>query len=342
MSNIDDCALIVGINDYKDNQFVSLDGAVNDANNFEKWLLDPSGGDVPEAKITKFVSEGDDERPEFAEIEDAIGELVVDAIAAKPDPMGRRLYLFMSGHGITLGKLEECGLLTANASQTVPDRVVPGLKVAMAFKHGQAFDEVVLIMDCCREVAFNKLDKDIHSLGMLDPPGGDATLLRALAAKWDRDAGERLLEVPGGNGETQTQGLFAHAVLKGLRRGANDAGDVTGESLKTFVEAEMTRLAPDQKPEVIWDNDFVLCSPGPSFTNVHITVQDPSIDEFEIREGKFPFEVIDKPVTDQGGGTYEVDLSEGLYMMGWPPGNLDEYVGRESLEISGATSVFII
>lgn len=95
---IRDWALVVGINHYPSAGVQELEGAVHDAEEFYTWVTDPKGGDVDEkhAKILKTNDGPDKSRPKMQQIEDFFDELM----DAPTDQVGRRLYLYLSGHGI--------------------------------------------------------------------------------------------------------------------------------------------------------------------------------------------------------------------------------------------------
>jgi hypothetical protein len=113
-NNPDDYAVVVGINRYRAG-FVPLQGSVNDAKLFVKWLTRPDGGGL-DPKNIKCLTTPDDEtfRPIRDEIEDELIQLY-ERRNRQSAPLGRRLYLFFSGHGV--GEDDECALITANASR---------------------------------------------------------------------------------------------------------------------------------------------------------------------------------------------------------------------------------
>ena len=317
MPNANDHALVVGINVY--NSFESLDGAVNDANNFYRWLTSSSGGDVPAANIKLIVSNGLPGKPSKSEIEDEIGKWVE---RYKTDGLiGRRLYVFLAGHGINVGYLEDCGLLTADASDVFTDRSVPGRRLATAFKQAGAFRQVVLFMDCCREIVMQNPSGDMELLRLLPPvPGAISHLLWGLATHGARSAGERVLPDPYGDGE-QVQGVFSYALIDGLRRAGDINGVVTGTRLKDYVQQHMTRLTGmAQPPDIDFKPaDIVIASPGQGVTAVFVTLACGQPD-FDVRDGGDYFQRMALVPAPVGNGTFRLSLPPGLYLFGRPAG----------------------
>src|SRR5262249_3248208 len=155
--------------------------------------------------------------------------------------VGRRLYLYFSGHGCA-PRFEEAAVLMANATRR---RVyhLTGMPCADWFYRSGYFEEVVLLMDCCR----GRYEKG----GTYIPPWVDLTRpevvdrsqrFYGLAAEWSRLARERVL--PGG----ESRSVFTMALLAGLRGAAYDPATqftdpatgkrmarVTAASLKNYL-----------------------------------------------------------------------------------------------------------
>jgi hypothetical protein len=317
MANDDHRALVVGIEEYE--RFQPLSGPVNDAEHFYGWLTSPTGGDVPPANVVKVVSAGHAGEPYRDQVEDRIADFVAE-FDANQGRIGRRLYIFLAGHGIDVGQLEDCGLVMANADVRTSDRCIPGRRVATAFKQSNAFDEVVLFMDCCREVTIQNPTGDLPILaGLPRDPQSPASLLHGLATQWTRTAGERLLPNPESPGAS-VQGIFTYALLDGLRRAGDTNGNVTGERLKGYVREYMSRLAgPGQDPDIDFaPNDIVICAPGEGSTRVHVRLPAGHVD-FDVRDGDLLFQRV--PVAAaEADGTWTFPLRPGRYLFGTPAG----------------------
>lgn len=250
----DDHAIVVGITHYPG--FSNLKGSENDARAFEKWLRSPSGGDVPEHNI-KLILSSQFRRMSNPAKAKPTAEALTKAIDNLHDiglkggsHVGRRLYLFLAGHGIAR-EIHEAALLMANAAKGRTGHKIPGEPYADWFKESAFFDEVVLFMDCCLED--NKLSPPggCH----LDPISGGKKRARsyyALAAELGQSAEERT------DKDGKMRGVFTSALLAGLRQGPPDGGDVTGKWLEDFVPQYMTKLlgGPDiQDPQFFYQRN---------------------------------------------------------------------------------------
>ncbi len=161
MSNDRDWALCVGIGSYRaGSDLVALPGALNDAKAIHRWIIDPRGGDVPESQAKLIISpetqKEDAPDPRAHLIEDFLKARYREAVARDKKGggfiAGRRLWLYLSGHGVGFPTDDnDTGLLAAEA---MPNRYdfshVAGKAWAELFRVTKAFEEVVLFMDCCR------------------------------------------------------------------------------------------------------------------------------------------------------------------------------------------------
>jgi hypothetical protein len=238
----DDHAIVVGINSYP--ALSNLDGPENDADALVEWLRDPQGGDMPEANVHRYVSsmyanppQPGGPEPTTVSICRAFEDLIVkgqeNAEKEPPEPAGRRLYIFLAGHGVAPpNNMDDAALLMANAGRGRMGHYLPGRPLASHFRGAAYFKEVVLLMDCCRD----RLPK-VPVVGLpwdevVNPEGADVEYFYGFATKWSRKARERPLDGP------KMRGLFTTSVLKGLR-----AGNDTPERLKRFVEADLPSIA---------------------------------------------------------------------------------------------------
>lgn len=340
MANADHFALVVGIDDY--HNFNPLQGAVNDANHFIAWLTSPAGGGVPHINITKLVSDGTTKAPEFDTVVDHIARYIEDFVTTG-HPVGKRLYIYLAGHGINVGDVGDCGLVVSNASLVTSYRNLPGKLLARKFMSSGAFEEVILLMDCCREVIANNPTGQLAVLNALNPGTGPGTVVEGLATKWDRPAREKELPNPLGPG-TSIQGLFTHAVIDGLQRAVDATGVVTAQRLREYVNEYTTRLgAENQSVDIDFDpTDIEICSPASPTTTVYVQLSPPNTD-FDVRDGSFDL-VAPTTKTARGIGTFTVELMPARYLFCAPAGaSLDGYthkvlktvIGREDDVVVG-------
>lgn len=333
MPNDDHFALVIGIDDY--DNFDGLSGAVNDAQHFLTWLTSSSGGDVPAGNITTLLTDGVGPDPSFDTVVDEVARYIEDFEAGAGASLGSRLYIYLAGHGINVGDLGDCGLVVRNASLVTSDRNLPGKLLARKFMASGAFDEVVLFMDCCREVIPSNPSGQMQLLGRLPTvPGGNGTVVEGLATKWDRLSREKELPNPNGNGSS-IQGLFTHAVLDGLERAVDDTGAVTAERLRDYVREYTLRLgADDQAAEIEFDpSDIVICSPIQPETTVYVTVTPPGT-PFDIRDGDF--ELVPSARAPTPSGAVAVSLVPAKYIFCVPAGNeMGAYTATVSRSVLG-------
>ena len=145
-----DYAVLVGISRYP--ALSDLSGPVNDALSFQDWLLER--GAVPSENIELIITPaaaGTMTRKNAQPLRDQVIN-ALEAVLEKENGQGkagRRLYLFLAGHGYA-SRVNDAALLMANAGgRSFP--AVPGTQFANWFRASAKFEEIVLIMDCCRE-----------------------------------------------------------------------------------------------------------------------------------------------------------------------------------------------
>ncbi len=251
---MEDYAIVVGINGYPG--ISPLQGPENDARAFRDWLLSPSGGkfaaagadrlkflvssDYPEAREARRA------KPTLELVEDAFYELFKAAFKGK---VGRRLYVFLAGHGFapSLGfapGLDESALLMANAERQALGHHIPGSVYVDWFRAAAAFDEILLFMDCCRD-DYGRTALHLPPFSELKrPEAASVRFFYAYATKWSYKAREKKVE----SGEVR--GLFSFALMEGLHGGAaNGAGRITGQSLANYVYNRLPGLNNGEKPQ---------------------------------------------------------------------------------------------
>lgn len=226
----EDHAILVGIRRYR--AFETLEGPENDVDAVLEWLKDPAGGAVPDAHIHPIISSHfhhSEARPTTEDVYKAFDDLIDLAEANDPHPAGRRLYIFMAGHGVGLA-LREATLLMANAAPRRWGYSISGTAVADHFGKAAYFREIVLLMDCCRDAL---AEAQLNALPWQPVTGTSAHETRWLygfATGFSRTAREKPID---GN----IRGVFTVAVLEALRAGAR-----TSSTLGDLVHARMTQL----------------------------------------------------------------------------------------------------
>lgn len=264
-----DFAVVVGIGSYA--LLDPLKGPEADAKAFKDWLVDSRGGQVPEAQIQMIFSSDPavaaaapgKPHPTVIEVQSALENIqnIADANmkAGKGRRVGRRLYLYLAGHGFS-PVAEQTGLLMANAA---PSRAgatyhILGQYNAGWFYRAGYFDEICLFMDCCREV-YTATSLNFTWPDEVDPTAVDrCRFFYGFGTKWSQTSRERAMPP-----DDQVRGVFTTALLAGLRGAAVEPGDasgrITAESLEAYLIGYMKEfLSPDDRasPDVPKEPDI--------------------------------------------------------------------------------------
>ncbi len=235
-----DIAIVVGINRYPG--LSNLEGPEADAKDFVNWLLNE--GQVDKENIQTFISSAyfpPPGEPTEMRVATEAFKVLGDRFETQ-GPIGRRLYIYLAGHGfiftIDRGKYS-VGTLMANADRSTPKHNIPGVSYANWFWAAQAFDEVVLFMDCCRAEISHAPEYPFPCRDRSAATKKPITTFYGFAAKVWKVSREKPI---GDNG--QVRGVFTMGLLEGLRGGATRNGRITGTSLKEHVWNFMDRYAP--------------------------------------------------------------------------------------------------
>jgi hypothetical protein len=265
--NTEDYAIIIGLQDYPglvdvESGVNPLQGPENDARAFKDWVVSPNGGDVPDDSLASnpihvqmiLSSQYKDSpfpsifvaKPVNTDVQNAFLRLCEisegNAAADKGPRIGRRLYIFMAGHGIAPSRYgekdeKEAALLMANVRPSNFEGAyhIAGAYTASWFGYNKCFDEIFLFMDCCRE------DSLVAHLNTFLPKTGTATAAKrcfAFATLWSRLSREHPMADEGG----RTRGVFTKTLLLGLSGAAAEPdpanpaqGLITVSSLKSFL-----------------------------------------------------------------------------------------------------------
>lgn len=300
-----DCALVVGCDDYPglthDPGLThgNLRGAVRDALAVREWLLRPGGGGLLRDRVTLLASptagtgprSGAQVAPEdldgpatFRAFGLALNELVAG-------PGGRRLYVYLAGHGcrtrpdnVRAGR--DAFLFHDFCKDLVSVGSVAVREVYERLTVSSAFEEIVVIVDACRNAPF---DRPFEPCGLgVEPvprPFGVRTprsvLLQATAP------GERAYEA-----SADVRGVFSVALMEGLA-GAGaaktfDNTDTTGlpyrvmwSRLRDYLQVAVAGQTPEFEGT---GADFVLAAfPEEAFGPVTLTVDvEPAPDDVDL------------------------------------------------------------
>jgi hypothetical protein len=228
-------AILVAITSYPG--LSNLAGPENDLNEFAAWLKDENGGNVPAANITEIKSSSYPlvtdpylAQPADVKFRAALQDLLFNAGNFKVN-VGERLYLFFAGHGFASRQLNEAALYSAQATRNDPDHIA-GKRYAAKIANSGAFEEIVLIMDCCRDVDLSDSIRDpVMKIPDRQGKAAEVKVLEAYAAGRGQQARERALDADG-----RVHGIFTHALVDALRNAQGDEnGNLTGLLLKNYI-----------------------------------------------------------------------------------------------------------
>jgi uncharacterized caspase-like protein len=257
----DHYGIAVGIDTYP--SLRKLTSAVGDATRFCEWLLDENGGNVHQDNVKLIPSPPATAADRFdaKPIQDDIERALRDFGAEVGKRIGKRLYFYFAGHGFG-PSFDEVGMLMANASMNALQKNI-GLREFRDYFHERGlFDEVVFILDCCRDSARGKATNGPGFDDFSPVPDRVAHVVDfvVLGAAYGEKA---FAPIDQANGERR--GILTRAILEALRgdlRALDPKGRVTAATLKGFIRDRVPTLADDDKlkqaPEVPQDADLVL------------------------------------------------------------------------------------
>lgn len=253
----EDFGIVVGINDYQDPTYGRLDGACRDAEDFAAWLKSPDGGNVPKENVNPFtkLSDAGGNEPMLSHLLILLQNMRKRAAAGKKR-VGRRLYIFLAGHGISPPELDEAGLLTVEAGDSVTP-YLPGKQSADQFCLSARFEEVVLFMDCCR-VTDLLLQRFTLPISEKPDPAAAGKIRRfyAFATALGKTARET-------DNAGVVRGVFSRVLLEGLNGAVlpDETGRMSTTQVRTYLEAELRKIkinGEEQTPHFPCKDEIVL------------------------------------------------------------------------------------
>lgn len=243
MSNKQHHAVVIGINDYPG--LKSLKGPVNDVREFLAWLLDPKGGNLPAANIRQILSSdfpAQSGGPTPNQVEALFEPFIANYYDGKKE--GERLYIFVAGHGFgDPSDMSRTALYAANAKPMFPWHIAVTDYAEWLRRHA-VFDELILIMDCCRTVNVPyQIREPQYTVTQGHFNADQVKYLYAFAVGRGRESRERLFE------DGVNAGIFTRAVLDALRNAHPIQGAVTGLALKNHIHNSIARFAGNSEAE---------------------------------------------------------------------------------------------
>jgi hypothetical protein len=284
-----DYALVIGIKSYVGLR--PLNSAVKDAVAFAKWLQRKDGGGLTEmGQVDLILGETPYKEwlakaePNAGTIQTRLNNLGIN----RGEKIGRRLYIYFSGHGFT-DNADEIAMAMANAGMGYFNNSISLNSFHNLFRQVGYFEQVIFILDCCREQTkysftpqsiidieyFKKLFEDKNAPaaaggaagatgvgGVKVPKVRDLFVLSSAYgeqsyAPTDKEIGER-------------RGLLTKALLEGLEGSAADPmdGSITVGRLREYIEKRVKELAEEndlpQEAQVRDENSdgIIIKAPG--------------------------------------------------------------------------------
>ena len=245
-------AIVIGLNDYPESGLAALKGPTNDAEDFVAWLRDAQGGNVPEENIRCLLS-GEVEKDAALICPNRI-EALFEGFVTKgvQGRFGERLYIFVAGHGFgDPGDMGTTALYAPNAQRMFPWHVAVTDYVNWLQRHS-VFDEIVLLMDCCRTINSYHDVKEPQYPTIKERPGADKVrYFFAFAVGRGQVARERAFE------DGRDSGIFTRALLHALQTARPLQGKVTGQQVKNQIHNSIASFAGDARiepPEIRLDS----------------------------------------------------------------------------------------
>jgi len=267
---LNDYAILVGISRYADYvNLPPLKGPVRDVALMYKWLADPSCGAVPSGNIKSIVTNElaadaapwQVRSPAFEEFRDALFSIILKQDRSDYERReNSRLYLYMSGHGFCEKRVREAhaALYLANADPFYAYNIYGTWHAQWIRDHG-LFGEVVLIMDCCREIEQTKQVNVPPYPSIFDVPsyplttnvgtGSKVHVLEMYAAPRGGYAEERAIS----SLNNDVHGLLTIAFLDALEHALPGKKEIPSGAIKDYIEQRWEHICwpdPADRPEI--------------------------------------------------------------------------------------------
>lgn len=244
--NTNDYAIVVGVSHYE--KITTLSGPENDALEIQKWLLDPQGGNIPEANCHMILSTANLQHPVQQDI-DSFFNKILNKIT-KGEKIKRRLYFYFSGHGIGID-WQQTALVLPAWTEFMRNCALSASEYLNTIVEFGQFYEVFFFIDCCRNRMLG-VRGAFPGFAIIKPNDETAKCnsFGFFATEFDNKAFEAINQP--GNGSlldnNHTRGLFTVCLLNGLRGGAADLeGRVTVTSLVDYLTLHLPKLAGEHK-----------------------------------------------------------------------------------------------
>lgn len=287
-------AIVIGLSNYPrfTDPPADLRGPVNDAEAVRDWLLTKGGIDE---KNMWFAASSAQQPKAARPTRDQLDKAMVwldarglkNANKGNGRKVGRRLYIYIAGHGFSPVMRQGC-LLAGNASPTQVNANIGVSNWLEWLQDANYFREYVLLMDCCMNRVLVATPMPAPVVPYVDSEPPFATFV-ALAAQRPLKAVE--VAIPADKGKFH--GVFTWAFLKGLEgAAANRYGIVNGHSMANWLRnavypwltpADRADTDVSKQPEIVAEDAALVFATGVAPLPFKVTL-------------KFPADAVGKPV----------------------------------------------
>jgi hypothetical protein len=317
----DDYALLVGIKRYPGIR--DLEGSENDVDEVGRWLEDEEGGAVLPKHVTRVITktwhppDGEPARPTLADITPFFKLLLLRQQTQVQNGgeklLGRRLYIYLSGHGFNAAELSQAALCMADADASVRDYPhLGGATYADRIGNYGMFKEVLLLMDCCRQ-SIPQMEINRPTFPPPEPPDPAKKFFWGFATSSGTLAAEAEMTV---KGVRKKHGIFTALLIDALERcktrmgGQVCASDVAAH-IREGMKAVLGPNAPEPQFQTNLVHDLVLFRRVKALRDVQFTVPGIVAGNLVLRTGQ------DEPALPEPvpivGETASVKIEPGIY-----------------------------
>jgi uncharacterized caspase-like protein len=306
---------------------------VEDARAMAEWLTSPQGGNLDPSRVKVLTRILPTVRNPPVPVLDEITSAILDSAeefvdrrkqtlpneaARKAAWQKSRFYFYVSGHGMD-GAGDDAVLITANATRSSMNHI-SSRNVLNRFKEDKVFGELVVLADCCRElagVAVQDLPWDLRNYAGYN----DRFLPRVFIAHASRNRKKAFEPKP-----PNPNSVFTQALLEGLKGGVRGS-EVHSKNLTDFLYNYLPKLTkdfelPDQDPDIKADPGIVFLNASKEY-RVTLTAKAgsafaglPSVDAVVIEQAAVKSRVI---LLATAPGVFAGTLETGYYAI-VPPG----------------------
>jgi hypothetical protein len=292
---LQDYALVVGINHYEFEDLANLEGAENDATDFINWLQHPcSYGELLGERIMSRLAQA-----RFSDL-----QVLVTRLLNHVGKRGRRLYVFLAGHGCGENLTSAC---LYSSEHTERNQACWDIAYDVG-RLGLLFEEIILFADCCRTSSAGAEPYRMRFVveGRQQPD----LAFYCLACEYNGVAEEDVL------GDGRFHGVFSHFLLEALhghvKTAINANGEVTAHSLTNYL-VRTAGLKPTFLPTHENDLRKIVLARGftPPLRTIEVRQKDP-LRGFAVFNAKYEPLQIERRLRPDGGIEFTTTETDNL------------------------------